>query len=176
MVKKPCANAGDSGSIPELGRSHGEVNGNPLQYSCLGNPMDRAAWHAALHGVMKEWDTTLIKQQKQQHLYSPCHINTKQYCVYVCVCLFSIGVLLLFSLSVMSNSFQPHGLKHTRVPCPSLSPRACSNSCASSQWCHPTVHPLLSPSRPAFHLSQHQGLFQWVRSLQQVNNVLELQL
>ena len=106
VVKNPLANAGDSVSVPGLGRSRGEVNGNPLQYSCLGNPMDRGDWQAGVHGAMKQWDTTLIKQQKQQHLFRPCHINTKQYCVYVCVYLFFIGVLV-FSLSVMSNSFHP---------------------------------------------------------------------
>ena len=42
---------GDAGLIPGLGRSPGEGNGNPLQYSCLGNPMDRGAWRATLHGV-----------------------------------------------------------------------------------------------------------------------------
>ena len=54
MVKKPPANAGDAGLIPGLGRSPGEGNGNPLQYSCLGNPKDRGAWWAAVHGVSKE--------------------------------------------------------------------------------------------------------------------------
>ena len=44
MVKNPPANAGDTGSIPGLGRSAEEENGNPLQSSCLGNPMDRGAW------------------------------------------------------------------------------------------------------------------------------------
>ena len=44
-------NAGDEGSIPGLGRSPGEGNGTPLQYSCLENPMDRGAWKAAVHGV-----------------------------------------------------------------------------------------------------------------------------
>ena len=43
------------------------------------------------------------------------------------------------SVTVMSNSLRPHGLQHTRFPCPSLSPRVCSNSCASSWWCHPTI-------------------------------------
>ena len=43
VVKNPPGNAGDTGSIPRLGRSPGEGNGNPLQYSCLGNPMDRGA-------------------------------------------------------------------------------------------------------------------------------------
>ena len=53
MVKNSSANAGDMGSIPELGRSPGEGNGNPLQYSCLGNPMDRGAWKATVYGVEK---------------------------------------------------------------------------------------------------------------------------
>ena len=48
----PC-NAGDLGSIPGSGRSPGEGNGNPLQYSCLENPMDRGAWWATVHGVAK---------------------------------------------------------------------------------------------------------------------------
>ena len=46
-------NVGDPGSIPGLGRSSGEGNGNPLQYSCLENPMDGGAWWAAVHGVAK---------------------------------------------------------------------------------------------------------------------------
>ena len=58
MVKNSPANAGDASSILGLGRSPGEGNGNPLQYSCLGNPMDRGAWWATVHGVTKESDTT----------------------------------------------------------------------------------------------------------------------
>ena len=52
-VKNPPANAGDSGSIPGSGRSPEGRHGNPLQYSCLGNPMDRDAWQATVHGVAK---------------------------------------------------------------------------------------------------------------------------
>ena len=48
-------NAGDLGSIPGSGRSAGEGNGNPLQYYCLENPMDRGAWWATVHGVAKSW-------------------------------------------------------------------------------------------------------------------------
>ena len=46
-------NVGDEGSIPGLGRSPGEGNGNPIQYSCLGNPMDTGTWQATVHGVAK---------------------------------------------------------------------------------------------------------------------------
>ena len=53
MVKNPPANAGDTDSIPGLGRSPGEGNGNPLQYSCLENPTDRRAWQAVVHGGHK---------------------------------------------------------------------------------------------------------------------------
>jgi hypothetical protein len=59
-MKLPCpgssvsaCNAGDLGLIPGLGRSPGEGNGNPPQYSCLGNPMDRGAWRAIAHGVTR---------------------------------------------------------------------------------------------------------------------------
>ena len=55
MVKNPPANAGDPGSIPGLGQSPGEGNGNPLQYSCLENSMDRGAWWATVHGVSRSW-------------------------------------------------------------------------------------------------------------------------
>ena len=51
--KESSRNAGDLGSIPGLGRSPGEGNGNPLQYSCLENPMDRGAWQATVHWVTK---------------------------------------------------------------------------------------------------------------------------
>ena len=52
-VKASASNARDPGSIPGLGRSPGEGNGNPLQYSCLENPMDRGAWQATVHRVAK---------------------------------------------------------------------------------------------------------------------------
>ena len=56
MVKNLPAKARDSGSIPESGSSPGEGNGNPLQYSCLGNPMDRGTWWATVHEITKESD------------------------------------------------------------------------------------------------------------------------
>ena len=51
--KESACNAGDPGLIPVSGRSPGEGNGNPLQYSCLKNPMDRGAWQATVHGVAR---------------------------------------------------------------------------------------------------------------------------
>ena len=57
VVKNPPANAGDAGDVGSV-RSPGDGNGNPLQYSCLGNPVDRGAWWATVHGVTKELDTT----------------------------------------------------------------------------------------------------------------------
>ena len=53
MVKNPPANVGDVGSIPGPRRSPGEGNGNPLQFSCLDDPMDRGAWRATIHGVTR---------------------------------------------------------------------------------------------------------------------------
>ena len=60
------ASAGDSGSIPDPVRCPGEGSGNTLQDSCLGNPRDRGAWWATVHGVAKESDTTQQPKQQQQ--------------------------------------------------------------------------------------------------------------
>ena len=70
MVKNPPTNAGDLrdiGSIPESGRSPGEGNGNPLQYSYLGNPMDRGAWQALVHGVEKSQTWLTDGAQANEH-------------------------------------------------------------------------------------------------------------
>ena len=69
---------------------------------------------------------------------------------------------LLFSCSVVCDSLRFHGLQNTRLPCPPLSPRVCSNSCSSSQWCHPTVSASVAPFFSCPQSVQHQGLFQWV--------------
>ena len=63
LLKDLPARAGDAGvtgSIPGSGRSHGGGHGNPLQYSCLENPMDRGAWQVTVHGGRKESDTTEV--------------------------------------------------------------------------------------------------------------------
>ena len=81
-----------------------------------------------------------------------------------------------FSHSVVSDSSWPHGLQHTRPPCPSPTPR---DTQTQLHWVGDAIqpsHPLLPPSPFAFSLSQHLGLTQWVSCLHQVAKVLELQL
>ena len=56
MVNNPPTNARDMGLMPRLGRSPGEGNRNPLQYTCMGNPMDRGTRQATVHRITKEWD------------------------------------------------------------------------------------------------------------------------
>ena len=74
MVKSQPANvgdAGDRGSIPGSGIFLGEGNGNPLQYSCPGNILDRGAWRATVYGVAKELDTTEPLKNNQKTTGSP---------------------------------------------------------------------------------------------------------
>ena len=106
MVKKLSAmQCRDTGLIPGMERYPGEGNGKPLQYSCLGIHMDRGDWRATVHGVAKS----------QAWL--------KWLCMHVYTCIHQ------FSCSVVSNSLWPHGLQHARLPCPSPTHGACSNSC-----------------------------------------------
>ena len=67
--KESACNAGDLGLIPDLGRSHGEGNGNPLQQSCLENPMDTGAWQATVHGVTRVRHDLVTKPPKERLLY-----------------------------------------------------------------------------------------------------------
>ena len=64
VVKNLLTSAGDMGSIPGTRRSPGERNGNPLQYSCLGNPMDRGAWQATVNRVAKRVRHNLVTKQQ----------------------------------------------------------------------------------------------------------------
>ena len=77
------------------------------------------------------------------------------------LCCRSVMLLLLFSHSVVSNSSRPHGLQHTRLPCPWTPPRGCSNSCPLSLWCHPTISSsgaLFSFCLPFFPASGSQSI------------------
>ena len=133
---------GDQGSTPGSGRSPGEGNGNLLQYSCLGDPMDRGAWHATVHGVTKELDLT------------SCSFNK-------------------LSLTL---DFGSHGLLHTRLPCPSLSPRVCSNSFISIESMMPSNHLILCRPLLLRSIFPNIRVFSSELTLYQVAKVLELQL
>ena len=79
VVKNPPANAGDTrdtGLIPGSGRSPGLGNGSPLQYSCLGNPMDKGPWKASVHGVVKSWTWLSKKNQKLLRLRRECKCSS----------------------------------------------------------------------------------------------------
>ena len=88
MVKNLPANAGDVNSITGSGRSHGERNGNPLQYSCLGNPVDRGAWRATVHRSHKQVDTTK-RLNKNIHFRSEIQLQGLQQKISVSCLVFS---------------------------------------------------------------------------------------
>ena len=69
------------------------------------------------------------------------------------------GSTVQFSHSVVSNSLQPHGLQRARLPCPSPTPGACSNSCPSSQWCHPTISSSVVPLSSCLQFFPASGSF-----------------
>ena len=86
-----------------------------------------------------------------------------------------VFITALFQISTVAQScltLPPHGLQHARLPCPSPTPRAYSNSCPLSRWGHPTISSCVVPSPPAFNFSQRHGFFQWVSSSHQVAKVL----
>ena len=81
-----------------------------------------------------------------------------------------------FTYSVMSNSLWPHGLQHARLPCPSPTPGACSNSCPSSQWCHPTISSSSVPFLSCLQYFPPSGSFPKCQFFNQVAKVWEFQL
>ena len=132
--KASACNAGYPGSIPRLGRSPGEGNGNPLQYSCLENSMDGGAWWATVHGV--------VKSRTRMSDFT------------------SLPPSVQFSCSVVSDSLRPHGLQHAWLPVRHHLPELAQTHVHRVSDAIQSSHPLLSPSPPAFNLSQHPGLFQ----------------
>ena len=118
--------------------------------------MDRGAWSAAVHGITKSW-TWLSDWTELNWIDDKCVIlfiySVPIICVYVFIQIsyhfdyYSFAMLLewgsmvvvFFSRSVLSDSFQPHGLQHTRLPCFPPSPGACPDSFPSSHCCHPTI-------------------------------------
>ena len=172
--KESACNAGDPGSIPGSGRSPGEGNGNPLQYSCLENPMDRGAWQATAHGVTRVGHNLTTKPP-------PPLVRTTRRLQGFC----SVGKMCVLSwvsqsVSSIIQSCQtlcdPTDCSRSGFPiCHQLLELAQTHVHWISDAIQPS-HPLSSPSPPAFNLSQDQGHFQWVSSSHQVAKVLELQL
>ena len=81
-----------------------------------------------------------------------------------------------FSRSVVCDSLPPHELQHARPPCPSPTPGVHSDSYPASQWCHPAISSSVIPFSSSPYPFQHQSLFQWVSSSNEVAKVLEFQL
>ena len=97
MVKNPPANAGDASLTPELGTYPGGRNGNPLQYPCLGNLMDRKAWWAIVHRVTKSRARPNDWTHRYMHLYLSCGFL---FCIY-----FEVLALVWRNTPGMINSF-----------------------------------------------------------------------
>ena len=122
------------------------------------NPMDRGAWWALVHGVPKS-QTGLYTLTTKMNVLGP---SWAQKGFPPCSGLFHLGLVVICgrccfcSVSVVSNTLGPHGLQHTRFPCPSLSPRTCSNSCPLSWWCYPTFSSCLQsfPAPESFPMSR----------------------
>ena len=143
------ANAGDVGLMPGLGRSLGGRNGNPFQYSCLENSMDRGAWQAQ----------STVSQRVGHDLVTST--GTGKCLLYAknnsgCVQFSSVQV----SRSVVSNSLRPHESQHARPPCPSLTPGVYSDSCPLSWWCHPTISSSVVPFSSYLQSFPESGFFQ----------------
>ena len=93
VVKDFPANAGDTGSIRRSERPAGEGNSNPLQYSCLGNPMNRETWWARAHGVTKELDMT---EQLNNNTTNSTHTHTHTHTQFIV----SLAIMQSFSVSI----------------------------------------------------------------------------
>ena len=139
-----------------------EANSGEMEPSSPGKSARRDAgflWHRIFH-------------LRVSQLWPPCCHKVffiEHSCIYSLIC-------LLFSCSVVPNKLRPPWTAAHQIPCPSESPRICSNSCALSQWYHPTISSSVIPLFSCFQSFQNQVLFQWVSSSYQVAKVLELHL
>ena len=96
-----------------------------------------------------------IEQSSICYTVVPCWLSFLN--IAMCTCL---SHLSLFSRSFVSNSLRPRGLQHARLPCPSPTPRACSNSCPLSQSCHPTISSSVVPFSSCLQIFSASGSFQ----------------
>ena len=125
--KDPACNARDLGSIPGLGRSPGEGNSNPFQYSFLENPHGPRSLASYSLWSCKESDTT-----QQLSTFLKLYLLQPQLFQWLGL-FYLIFSSFQFGHSVVSDSLRSHGLQHIRLPCPSPTSGACSNSCPSSR-------------------------------------------
>ena len=98
----------------------------------------------AIWFIMSSW---ALKFSDDDYLDTLCFgvLHIKKKYIYVFAFLVYLHLSVQFSRSFMSESFRPHGLQHARLPCPSPTPGACSNSCPFSRWCHPTISSSVVP-------------------------------
>ena len=122
----------------------------------------KSSWACVPSNKQRFWASSSLKSPLVWEVYSWTY---KKYSMNCPLCFISVLALLqnccclLSSHSVVSNSLWPHGLQHTRLPCPSLSPGACSNSCPLSQWCHPTILSSVVPFFFCLHSFPASGSF-----------------
>ena len=125
----------------------------PQSCPTLCYPMDYRV-HGILQAKILEWVAFPISRGSSQPNDWVTFTHTHNIYIYICVYIYiythtqthtHIYNLLLFSCSVVSDFLWPHKLQHARLPCPLLSPGACSNSCPLSHWCHPTISSSLRP-------------------------------
>ena len=117
------------------------------------NQMKGNIWSSYFE-IGKHTKVMLHRKRKKLTLMKICLHNNSLYYFY------NLSVSIQFSCSVMSNSLQPHGLQHARFPCPSPTPRICSDSCALIQWCHPTISYSVVPFSSHLQSFPASGSFQ----------------
>ena len=160
VVKNSPAEArdtGDAGSMPGSGRFPEGGNGNPLQYSCLGIPWTEEPGRLhTVHGVSELDETKHTQKTQTVEPVIACCENSCKVLRIISTPKFTINILLFQSCPLLFHCcssvtqsiptlYDPMDCRHTRLPCPSPPPGACSNSCPLSRWCHPTISSPVAP-------------------------------
>ena len=170
--KESAYSAGDLGLILGSGRSPGEVNGNPLEYSCLGNPRDRGAWWTPVHGVAESLTQNFLLyagtwKLAWMEVRDITRVTWNMVLVFLFLSFLSRGLVTIFSSSSKFSSVaqlcpilcDPMDCSMPGLPVHHQLPELVEIHVHRVNDAIQPSHPLSSPS-PAFNLSQHQGLFQ----------------